>query len=163
MQATKEFVLDDDLARFVTGGVSIIAASRDAANRPQLVRALGCRLSSDRREITLLLSAAHSESLIGDWLGNDAIAVVFTQPSTHRSVQIKGGHVARMPLGPEDEAYIGDYRDALASDLASVGFSHAFTQALLSCPDSDRIALRFVPTTAFCQTPGPGAGEPLRP
>lgn len=162
MQPAQEFVLDDDLARFITGGVSIIAASRDAANRPKLVRALGCKLSPDRREVTLLLSTVQSESLIDDWLDNDAIAVVFTQPSTHRSVQLKGGQVVRLPFDAADEVRIDSYRDALAQDLASVGYPHAFTQALLSSPDCAVTALRFVPRAAFSQTPGPGAGEPLR-
>jgi hypothetical protein len=161
MHTTPEFSLDDALAGFITGGVSIIVASRDDYNRPSLVRALGCRLSADRRQIDILLSSGQSQSLIQDWHRHGDIAVVFTQPSTHRSIQLKGSDARLGAVQPGDAALMRDYREALADDLGQVGYTREFSLALLHCPQDDACVVSFQPTIAFSQTPGPEAGARL--
>jgi hypothetical protein len=48
-------------AELIGGRVSIIVSSRDAALRPHLMRAVGCTLSDDRRQVTVLLNQRAAE------------------------------------------------------------------------------------------------------
>ncbi len=161
MSSAKEFQLDAELIEFITGGVTVIAASRDAGNRPNLVRARGCRVAPDGGRVTVFLDGDQSAGLIADWRADGAVAVVFTRPSTHRSVQLKGRDAEVGPLADGDPARVARYGDLLAADLATVGYSHAFTAALLAAERAALVAVSFTPETAFSQTPGPGAGAPL--
>ncbi|HXG29003.1 MAG TPA: pyridoxamine 5'-phosphate oxidase family protein [Nevskiales bacterium] len=161
MPSVTEFRLDAELAGFVTGGVTVIAASRDAGNCPNLVRARGCRVSPDGRRVTVFLDGPQSTSLLADWRANGRVAVVFTRPSTHRSVQLKGRDAAIEPLAEGDHAIVARYRDLLAEELATIGYGHGFTAALLAADHDALVALSFTPEAAFSQTPGPGAGAPL--
>jgi Pyridoxamine 5'-phosphate oxidase len=154
--------LDPEHAAFVQGGVSIIAASRNANNEPSLSRAIGCRVAQDRRQVTFFLSAAQSGALLADLRANGAVAVVFSQPSTHRTLQLKGTDAAVTTLGKDDVHILAAYRQRLTAELAPLGFSEPFTRALFSCPTGDVVAVNFTVAEAFVQTPGPKAGTPLQ-
>ena len=82
-------LIDEELAAFLHSGVSVHAASRDAANVPCLVRGVGCRVSADRRRVTIFLLASQCGPMLGHFAANGAIAFVASQPSTHRTVQLK--------------------------------------------------------------------------
>jgi hypothetical protein len=124
------------------------------------VRAHGCRVARDRRRLRLYLDDAQAGALLEDVRQNGLVAVVFTEPGTHRSLQIKGeaAHVVRRR--PDEAARAATYRDAMVQRLAASGVSEALTRALLSPVGAMRV-LEFTPTHAFVQTPGPGAGRPL--
>src|SRR5262245_30814926 len=87
-------VLDEKWAAFIQTGVAIVASSRDARNTPVLMRAFGCRVSPNRQRLTLVFAASQAQPLLDVIRSTGTIAVVFTQPSTHVSLQIKGGEPA---------------------------------------------------------------------
>lgn len=157
---TSPAVIDAEYARFLQGAVSIIAASRNAANQPELVRAHGCRVARDRRRVRLFLATTQAAALLEDVRRNGLIAVVFTEPGTHRSVQVKGDSARITRLRPDEAPRADAYRDAMVLQLGKGGVSEALTRALLD-PMDGLVALEFMPTHAFVQTPGPGAGRPL--
>jgi len=47
--------LDADHAAFIQSGVSVIVASRNADFIADVVRGCGCRVSRDRRQVTVLV------------------------------------------------------------------------------------------------------------
>jgi hypothetical protein len=153
-------VIDAELARFLQGAVSIIVASRNAANQPELVRAHGCRVSRDRRTLRLFVDAGQAGALLEDVRQNGLVAVVFTQPGTHRSLQVKGEGARVVRLRADEAARVEAYRVAMVGELGRIGISEALTRALLSA-HGGAVALEFSPTQAFVQTPGPDAGRPL--
>lgn len=155
-------VIDTDTAGFIVGGVSIIASARDASNRPELVRAQGCRVARDRRRISLFVVAAQAVELLADIRQNGRIAVVFTQPSSHRSLQLKGDDAEVTSLRRGDASCIVAYREAMVIELGRIGVSEAMVRALLAGASGDMVAIGFTPAAAFVQTPGPEAGKPLR-
>lgn len=157
----KASCLDAELTAFVQGGVSIIAASRDQANLPAIARAAGCRVSPDRRQVTILLAASQSAALLADISSTRTIAVVFSQPSTHRTIQLKGIDAAQASLQDGDRDLISAYTRAFAEELAPLGYRAEQVQALLWGAPDDYVAVSFSVSTAFTQTPGPRAGEPL--
>lgn len=156
-----EPLIDDELAAFLQSGVSTHVASRDAANLPLLVRGVGCRVAPDRTRVTVFLRASQCGRMLADFAANGAIAFVASQPSTHRTVQLKGTDAAVEPARPADRLLVESQRAALADDLVTIGFDRSFPETLLGGEAADLVAVSFTPSAAFVQTPGPGAGAPL--
>jgi hypothetical protein len=163
MPALPTLQLDPDLARFVTGGVSINAGSASAAGVPSLCRAFGCRVEPGTDRITLFFSAPQAADLIRDATASGALAVVFSEPPTHRTVQIKGQNARLIPLAEGDLACVTAYRTAFAQSLVFLGFTEAMVRTLLDCPDEALVALTFTPSAFFNSTPGAQAGTALIP
>jgi hypothetical protein len=107
------------------------------------------------------VAATQATQLLADIRDNGAIAIVFSEPSTHRSVQIKGRDAAVAGATETDWRVIDAYRDAFVRELAPMGYDELLIHTLLSCAPADAVALRFTPSEAYLQTPGPGAGTPL--
>ena len=158
----QEPLLDEANAAFIQGGVSMIAASRNASNMPTVVRALGCRISPDRRGIAVFVARAQAAALLDDVRLTGAIAVVFTQPSTHRAIQLKGSDARIESLAAGDHEIAAALVDAFAADLVPLGYPQSFVHALLASAPDDLVAIAFTPNAAFSQTPGARAGAPLR-
>jgi hypothetical protein len=154
-------VLDAEQAAFIQSGVSILVASRDAANVPRHARALGCRVGDDRRKVTVFLAAFQAAGLLAAIRSERVIAVAFNLPSTHRALQLKGGDAVAVPAEPADLACAARYADALVADIGSFGWSEAFGRTLLWFEPAELTAVTFTPTAAFDQTPGPRAGTRL--
>ncbi|WP_243302578.1 hypothetical protein [Geothrix oryzisoli] len=163
MPAPPPLFLDPDLARFITGGVSINAGSGSAEGLPSLCLAFGCRVDSGTNRLTLFFAAPQAVDLVRDATRSGALAVVFSEPSTHRTLQIKGGDARLAPLGEGDLACVEAYRAAFAQCLVFLGFTEVMVRTLLDCPDEALVALTFTPSALFNVTPGAQAGAPLIP
>jgi len=159
--SSRSQLLDAAHAAFIQGPVSVIVASRNAEQVPDVVRGCGCRVSRDRRQVTVLIEPARASSLLDDVAGNGLIAVVFSQPSTHRTIQLKGDDARVVPVTAADRAAVRRHQQQWCADLASIGYGPAFAVAVHGGA-GPLAAIRFTPTAAFQQTPGPGAGQPLR-
>jgi hypothetical protein len=158
---TEKSLLDENNAAFIQGGVSIIAASRAEANVPALAQAVGCRVSPDRNQVTVFLARFQSGALFDAVEATGAIAVVFSQPSSYRSLQVKGTDAVVVPLESRDKDRVRHYITLYAAEIAALGFDEMFARTMLSCEPADLSAVTFTPSSAFSQTPGPGAGAPL--
>jgi hypothetical protein len=155
-------LLDEALAAFVQTGVSINAGSRGTGNVPALARANGCRVAEDRRTVTVLLAASKAAALLDAVRATGAIAVVFSEPPTHRTIQLKGTDAVVGAASGEDRAFSQRYVDTFVAVLAGLGYSEPVFRALLWADPDDLVAVTFSPSAAFDQTPGPRAGAPLR-
>ncbi len=143
--------------------VSIIVAGRDAQHRPHLMRAFGCRLAPDRRELTLFMSTGTGAAVLADLRANGRIAVVITEPTTARTIQLKGEHALIEPPGPGDAALVQHYIDCFADEIEQLGFDRALAGTMFAHRSDELIAVRFTPGEAYEQTPGPNAGARLQP
>jgi hypothetical protein len=153
--------LPPDLVAMMARGVSVIVAARDAGLRPSLMRAVGSRVEADGRDITVYLSRPQSRQLLEDLAANGHIAVVFSEPSTHRTVQLKASRVDMRGAGEADAAVLERYLRSMENEIRQVGFAPPLTRAMLAHRLQDVVAVRFTPEQAFDQTPGPRAGTPL--
>ncbi len=161
MHPDAPFRLDPEHVRFMTGGVSINTGSSGEAGLPSQCRAFGCRVDADGGRITVFLSAAPGADLLRDVHRSGAIAVVFSEPPTHRTMQVKGRDAKVEPLREGDPGVVAAYRTAFVDCLLPLGFTERTLRALLDCPDADLVAVGFTPEAAFNQTPGAQAGTPL--
>ncbi len=154
-------LVDENLARFLCGGVSITAGGRGPDGLPELSRAVGCRVSADRRRVTVFFLASQSAGLLAGIRANGALAVVYSLPSTHRTVQLKGDDAAVEALQPGDAKVVAGYRRAFAGSLTDLGYAAGLPEALLGGDLADCVAVSFTPVAASLQTPGPAAGKVL--
>ena len=142
-------------------GVSVIVGSRDAQLRPSIMRAVGSRIEADGQQVTVYLARRQSRQLLEDLAASGQIAAVFSEPSTHRSVQLKASHVEMRPATAEDEPVLAAYLRSMEVEIASVGFPAHVARTMLAHQLEDVVAVRFTPEQAFEQTPGPRAGAAL--
>jgi len=154
-------LLTAEHAAFITSGVSTLAASRDADHRPSLARAHGCRVSPDRRRVSVLVARTHAGTVLDDIGRCGAVAVVFSYPPTHRTMQLKGTDAVVRPATPEDVAGAAAYVETFADCVLPLGHTREQIHTLFAAPAADFAAVEFTPTAAFDQTPGLKAGAPM--
>jgi hypothetical protein len=160
MQHCPPFALEEEHAAILrTEYLSIIAASTGPDNVPSLARALGCRVSSDLRQVRLLFCASGARELLKHISANGRIAVVFSLPSTAVSLQLKGFDARLVKTESNDLDLARSYRAAFVEHVRQLGYAAHLIDALVACEPDDLATVTFTPAEAFSQTPGPGAGR----
>lgn len=154
-------LLDEARAAFITQGVAMNVASCNHSGEPSLTRAYGCRVSEDRRRVTVFVPAPYAATLLNDIRAGGGIAVVFTLPRSHETLQLKGASAEIVPLEAEDTGRVRTYADSFIDEIHRLGYSMEFSRALACGADQEPVGLAFEPTAAFVQTPGPNAGQRL--
>jgi hypothetical protein len=153
--------LSPELAAFVQSGLSITVAGRDDRLVPSMARAVGCRVSADGRQVTVFMFADSAECVARHVAANGLIAVAYSQPSTHRSLQLKGRDARPVPTTPAEVAWVRRHLALFAADIAPMGWQQDFVDTLFWRDPAQLLAIRFTPHSAFAQTPGPGAGQAM--
>jgi hypothetical protein len=156
------FELGTQEATFLqTSFLSIVAASRGPDNIPCLARALACRLSSDLRQVTLLFCSSDAKEMLDHVAANGTIAAVFSVPSTHESLQLKGVDAKVEEPAATDAAFASRHLEAFLDHVGKLGHPPGLVRRLMACEPGDLMAVTFTPSAAFSQTPGPRAGRPI--
>lgn len=154
-------LLPPDLVAMIDRGVSANVASRDAALRPSLMRAVGSSIADAGRSITVFVSRRQSRQLVQDIAATGHVAVVFSEPSTHRTVQVKATRASLRNAVPADAPVLARYLASMEHELQLIGHPPEVPRAMLSHHLDDVVAISFEPELAFDQTPGPKAGTRL--
>ena len=153
-------VLTEDIASFCQSGVGVAVASRDAAGWPVLARGRGCRIDADGR-VRVFLRAGSAAPLLEAVAAGGPVAATFSQPGSHRSIQLKADRGTVRAAEPAD-APAAEAQSAVFRDLMiAAAYPEAFVD--IYCGDGGQpvAVLEFMPARAFVQTPGPGAGGAL--
>lgn len=151
-------MISAELATFLQSGVSLLVGTRDADLVPESLRAVGARVEPGGAEVTVYLPVATSARALANLRDNGRLAVCFSRPLDHRSVQLKGAVVALRDGVEADRRVVERYRALLTDVLAAVGVPPRITLQITHWPVA---AARFRVESVFVQTPGPGAGAPL--
>ncbi len=118
----------------VAKGVSAIVASRDAALRPSIMRAVGSHISGDGQEVTVYLRRSQSEQLLQDIAHTGEIAVVFSVPSTHQTLQLKARRATQRPAHDGDLPVLQAYLQSMVQEVGQVGYGPQYVAAMLAAP-----------------------------
>lgn len=145
-----------EIAQFAESGISVLVGTRDAALRPEGIRAAGAAADAARGELTVYLPIATAGRTLENLRQNGRIAVTFTRAVDHRSIQLKGQVVEIRPASAEERERIRRYLENLALDWGFVGVPRKATLAMNCWP---AYAVRFQVESVFEQTPGPDAGQ----
>jgi DUF971 family protein len=155
-------VLDAENAAFVASdGISCSIAARDAANRPSVGKAFAVRVSADRQRLEVFVDAERCAEVVRDLRAASPVAVVFSQPSTHRTIQVKSPAARVVAAAADDRAYVAHKVDAVVEHLVPLGFPRDGLRAFFAYAPDSLLKVVFEPDAAFAQTPGPGAGKRL--
>ena len=141
--------LSEEQAAFICSGLSITASSRDGRFIPSISRVLACAVKSQALQLLLDIKASAE------------IAVVFSQPSSHRTLQIKGKNTHQSDIQDGDIVLIDQCIRGFADNLASIGYPREFAHAFHHYSPDDVAAISFTPVALFEQSPGPDAGKAL--
>jgi hypothetical protein len=155
-------LLDETNAAFIRGGVSINVSSRTDANIPVMARAIGCRVARDRRTVTLLFWTPSAAEFFEGIRVCKQIAAVFSLPSTNQTIQLKSSDALIIPAEKRDIKVAERYCGGMVADVCSLGYNESLVRTLLWFDPHEITAVRFTPSEAFLQTPGPRSGEPLK-
>jgi len=158
--ATPALLAPEHIA-LIDKGVSAIVASRDAALRPSLMRAVGTGISADGTQLTVFVTRSQSRQLLQDIAANGEVAVVFSQPTSHRTVQLKARRATLRAATEADRPLLQRYLASMEQEIGAIGHAPIFVRAMLAHRLDDVVAIGFAPEQAFDQTPGPRAGAPL--
>jgi hypothetical protein len=136
-----------------------MAATRNGDLEPDGAWAWAARVHDDRSRLTVFFYEDAAREMLRNLETHPEIALDFDLPTSHRACQVKGLLVssrrARKAERPEVERQV----EAFAVDLEAIGIPRAMTAGWKTWPC---MALEVRVTELFEQTPGPGAGEPLR-
>jgi hypothetical protein len=155
-------VLDAAHARFIVEpAMSYALSARDAGNRPSIAKAAACRISADRQRLTLLVDQQIAADVVRDLRAGSPVAAVFSEPATHRTLQVKGLRAELAGVTPADREFARQHLEATVAHLVPLGYEEAGIRTYFAHQPEQLVAVSFVPVAAFEQTPGPGAGRPL--
>lgn len=152
-------MISPELQSFLESGVSLLIGTRDARMLPACMRAFGARVEPGGRELTVFLPDATSGTTLANLRDNARIAVAFSRVQDHYSLQLKGRAAELRPAAAAESVLVQRYCAAFAESLAFVGMPPATTLRMAHWPSH---AVRVAVESLFAQTPGPGAGDPLR-
>lgn len=148
----------DHLGPQLEGLAAVHVGTRDAALRADEVMAAAALLDPDGKRLTVYLPVATSGQSLANLRDNGAVAVVLSQPLTHRTVQLKG-RVETIRAAREDEREAVERHAAgFDAEVEAIGLPPAVVRRRAKWPCH---AVTFVVVEAYEQTPGPRAGEPI--
>ncbi len=155
-------VLTAELAEFCQSGVSVVMASRDEAGSPLVARGLACRIDGEGR-VRVMYREPPNTAFQDAIAAGAPIAVTFTRPYSHRSIQLKARRADLVrPAPPDGPATLVQTR-VFRDELVGVGHDEPFPGFYTHFEPHELAALEFLPESAFVQTPGPSAGSALEP
>ncbi len=159
----RESGLDEAVRRFLDRSLSVNVATSDRDGRPLVARAVAARvapgIAPGSERLTVLIDGRANAVLVAAVKETGRLAVVFTEPSTHRSIQIKDDNASVAAPTVEESKLPCPYIDGFIEELAAMGFTEAFVRAVMAFDPADLVALHLDPAAVFDQTPGPKAGE----
>jgi len=152
-------MLDKELAAFLEEGLSIYVATRNERLEPNGARGSAVKVDADGTHIVVFVPAVSAGTVLNDVRSNGQIAVVLTRPPDDRGCQAKGVFVEARDAAEDERAFVVSQWERFRDRLELVGLPRVATDGWVVWP---AVAVRFRVNALFDQTPGPGAGAPLR-
>jgi hypothetical protein len=153
--------LSEELATFVAGPRFSHAGTRDKDLVAGYHIVMGVRASADRRQLLLNVPGPYAVSLRANAADNGQIAVGCSEAETHRTYQFKGRVVDVRDANAEDLASRDGWVAAMKPGLLAHGWT-GLADVLEYVKAAPLVTVTMTVEQVFDQTPGPGAGEPLK-
>lgn len=144
----------------LAGPLAVQVSSVDALLRPRLARCWGVELD-DQGILTVALIDAQTQALRAALTESRRAAVNVTQPVTLYSLQFKGEVVELAEPDESAREMVRIRSDVFADSLGHIGIEPAKVRGAMHRGPARYLRLRV--REMFNQTPGPSAGNPLRP
>jgi len=151
-------ILDEQTAGWMASGVVVTAASRDAAHLPSLASVLACQPEVGGARLRFVIGRSANEAFRRDLAAGGPLAIVFSEPTTFRTLQVKSGSAVAVAVDAGDAARIRAHADAERAELLATNNPESFVSSFLEVDAADVAAYECVIEEIYSQTPGPGAG-----
>lgn len=152
-------LIDRELTRFLHGGLSLTVATRDSDLHPNGAPCWAVRVHEEGMRVTVFLHEVSGREMLKNLEVHPEMAVLCERPSDHRGCQLKGMYLSWRATREDEHAEIERQIDGFMTELETIGIPRELFAGWELWPS---IALDMRVTQKFDQTPGPGAGEPLR-
>jgi hypothetical protein len=146
---------------FLNTRADVLLASRSLQLMPSVCWGMGCHVGPNGPRVTVWLARAQSVALQADIEATGAVAAVFSEPYTNFTLQIKGANARVRKAVKQDAARLQRHLEHMICEVGRVGLDEAFVRTAFAQPLSALIAVEFIGTSLFEQTPGPHAGRAL--
>ncbi|MBL0418781.1 pyridoxamine 5'-phosphate oxidase family protein [Ramlibacter sp. AW1] len=154
--------LSAEQAHWVQGPLSVVVGTCGSVGRPHAARAVGCCVSPDRGSVTVVLQASTATQSLDDLRSDRRIAVVFSDPLTHHSLQVKGTAERIEPAGPAgrelSQLWVRAFAHRLKGTVPDTWTPEALAGVMLTGAADDLFFVTVRLRAIFDQTPGPAAG-----
>jgi len=153
-------VLTSDMVQLLAAGVAHQVGACTNAGRPVVCRGLATELEADGR-LVVVIAADSGFEVLEALRENGRVALNVTLPESFRSMSLLGSDAVVSAGGAAFRALVTARHVAFRAQLDRFGFPHEYTDAWYTAADELLMTIRFTPTSARNQTPGPGAGSVL--
>jgi hypothetical protein len=116
---------------------------------------------ADERVVEVFVDTQRADGVLDDLRAGSPVAMVCSEPRSHRTIQVKGAAVRIEPLEPGDATFVAAKVVAVVAHIVPLGYKDDALRAYFAFTPAALVRIVFVPSAAFLQTPGPGAGAPL--
>ena len=153
-------VLTSDMVQLLAAGVAHQVGACTNGGRPVVCRGLAAEVEPDGR-LVVVIAADSGFEVLDAIRENGRVALNVTLPESFRSMSLLGSDAEVGAGGTAFRPLVTARHMAFRAQLDRFGFPHAYTDAWYTAVDELLMAIRFTPTSARNQTPGPGAGSVL--
>lgn len=151
-----KLVLTAELVEYMESGVSLLVGTRNAARRPSSARAYGVEINAPSNTATVFIAAPGSQITLSNLRDNGQLALTFSRPIDHRSLQVKGRVLSITETDERQRGLQDRYFSRFAEGLVFTGLQQSLLRRIRYFPS---YAVHFQLESMFDQTPGPGAGR----
>ena len=152
-------MLDKQLAAFLEEGLATHVASRNAQLEPNAARVVALKVDDDLQHVVAFVPTVSAGTVLDDLRSNGQVAIVCTRPPDDKGCQVKGVFTDARDATPDERGFVTAQWERFRDTLEQVGLPRAPTDSWVTWPC---VAIRFRVNALFDQTPGPGAGAPIR-
>lgn len=145
--------------RLNAGGLSLVVGTVDQEGMPGCCRAVGVRSSPDASQVTVFVPVATSQTIVTNLASNGRVAVVFSEPVSHETIQLKGTSTTVRLAAPDEKEIVRRQMEKFAEILDQLGMPRRITSRVNRWP---AFAIEIAVEKVFDQTPGPKAGSLVR-
>jgi len=154
-------MIPERLVAFLDGPVVMNAASRDGRLQPHISRAFGKVQVADRKAIGFYVPRQYAPKMLDNLAHNKRVALVAADLTNFETYQLKGEFESARECGRQDCASIDAYLEQIKGACVQVGYPEDLVRRWAMWEYKSCVAVCFAVETAFCQTPGPGTGNPV--
>ena len=153
--------LDEELADFISQGALIRLASATATGVPDLCFGLACFVDPARQRLRVAFDERQAGAVLQLAVQGGRAALVFSDPVSHRTVQIKTRDARLGGVAGSELAEIARRVSLANRRLDLIGFGDPFASTLNGYEPERLVFLHCSIHALFDQTPGPNAGKAL--
>jgi Pyridoxamine 5'-phosphate oxidase len=152
-------MIDKQLAEFLEEGIAIHIGTRNEQLEPDGARVTAVTVEEDGTHLVAYVPTVAAARVLPNLQANGQAALVFGRPTDDRACQVKGVFTGSRETTPDERDIVLAQWERSIQVFERVGIPRAASATWVMWPC---VAVRLRATALFSQTPGPGAGAPLR-